>query len=148
MCFSTNPSSFKKEPTSSAQGMFSLFIYSLSLYSREKTDLTVVRSLVDSPRSPLTVFFFLFRSSNHHCSSKHSAYWFSYIINFNFSSWVFCRWIPLVFRLSSGEEFVILLTLTLLDLSNWKNKVNLMVGLIFGMWLDFFYNITKRLDAI
>ena len=148
MCFSTNPSSFKKEPTSSAQGMFSLFIYSLSLYSREKTDLTVGRSLVDSPRSPLTVFFFLFRSSNHHCSPKHLAYWFSYIINFNFSSWVFCRWIPLVFRLSSGEEFVILLTLTLLDLSNWKNKVNLMVGLIFGMWLDFFYDITKRLDAI
>ena len=75
MCFSTNQSSFKREPTSSAQGMFSLFIYSLSSYSRKKkTDLTIGRSLTSSPWSPLTVFFFLFRSSNHHYSPNHSAY--------------------------------------------------------------------------
>ena len=51
--------------TPSTQGMFSLFIYSLSLCSREKIDLNVGGSLASSSRSPLTVFFFFFFSSSH-----------------------------------------------------------------------------------
>ena len=68
---------YKRDLTLSAHVTFYYLSTHCPCVLERKTDLTVGESLAGSPRSPLIVVFFLFISSNSHCSLEHSAYWIS-----------------------------------------------------------------------
>ena len=66
---------YKRDLTLSAYVTFYYLSTHCPCVLERKIDLTVGGALAGSPWSPLTVVFFLFRSSkNSHCSSEHSTY--------------------------------------------------------------------------
>ena len=72
---------YKRDLTLSAYVTFYYSSTHCPCVLERKTDLTIKRSLVGSPWSPLTVIFFLFRSSYSHCNLEHLTYWFPCIIS-------------------------------------------------------------------
>ena len=67
---------YKRNPIPPALSKFLLFMHLPYLSPREKSDLTIGRSLASSPWSHSIVSFFLFRLSNYHWNLEDSAYWF------------------------------------------------------------------------